>query len=43
VTAAATVRRIVNMTAITVVEANRRRTAHGEDRQGGGFRHQIKP
>jgi malate dehydrogenase (oxaloacetate-decarboxylating)(NADP+) len=29
VTAAATVRRIVNLTAITVVEANRRRTAQG--------------
>src|SRR6202047_2112274 len=38
VTAAATVRRIVNMTAITVVEANRRRIAHGEAHQGGAIR-----
>ena len=43
VTAAATVRRIVNMTAITVVEANRRRTAHSEVRQGGELRSQLKP
>jgi malate dehydrogenase (oxaloacetate-decarboxylating)(NADP+) len=43
VTAAATVRRIVNMTAITVVEANRRRTAHSEARQGGEIRSQPKP
>ena len=43
VTAAATVRRIVNMTAITVVEANRRRTAHGEAHQGGAIRSQPSP
>src|ERR1700688_3879867 len=43
VTAAATVRRIVNMTAITVVEANRRRTAHGEAQQGGAIRSQPNP
>jgi malate dehydrogenase (oxaloacetate-decarboxylating)(NADP+) len=43
VTAAATVRRIVNMTAITVVEANRRRTAHGEAHQGGAIRSPPNP
>jgi malate dehydrogenase (oxaloacetate-decarboxylating)(NADP+) len=43
VTAAATVRRIVNMTAITVVEANRRRTACSEAHQGGAIRSQPKP
>jgi malate dehydrogenase (oxaloacetate-decarboxylating)(NADP+) len=43
VTASATVRRIVNMTAITVVEASRRRTARGEARQDGEIRSQLKP
>jgi malate dehydrogenase (oxaloacetate-decarboxylating)(NADP+) len=43
VTASATVRRIVNMTAITVVEAHRRRTAHSGAHQGGEIRAQSKP